>query len=163
MNKAEEAFAGYKNGSGNISPSEMTSVLMEEPSLAPVFPSLSDTTLARIVQDMNQTGFGVAENCIDDAQMLALQAFIMQQVVDAGGEYVAFEDNQPVSDTLLEALPLSPEFNQACRTIYHLGTGKSAPEKACYQLLRCLSGRTGDQHAYFSIMIRMLPPPLSRF
>lgn len=164
MNKAEAAFVGYKTVSGDLSPSEIVSVLREKPSLAPVFPNLPETTLARIVKDMNQTGFGVAENCIDDAQMLALQAFIMRKVADAGGEYVAFEGNQPVSGTFLEALSLSPEFNHACRTIYRLGTGKSAPEKACYQLLRCLSGRTGDQHAYFfhydSYVVTALVPVL---
>lgn len=148
-NRQEETtYAGLDAGDDGIAWPGTASVLGEAILPGPVFPHLSDAMLVQIVRDMNQTGFGVAENCISDAHLSALRAFVMRKVGDAGGEYVAFTGRQPVSGTLLEALSLSSEFNRACRTIYRFGTGRPAPDKSFYQVLRCLSGGTGERHAY---------------
>lgn len=116
---------------------------------APVFPDLADSTLARIVQDMNQNGFGMVEKCIDEAHLSSLRAFIMQKVVEQRGEYGPFDPGHSGSDSLLNALSLSSEFNRSCRTIYRLGTGKTGPDQTFYHILRWFSGDTGEQHAYF--------------
>ncbi|MFW7268788.1 hypothetical protein ACMAUO_12555 [Gluconacetobacter sp. Hr-1-5] len=113
---------------------------------------------------MNRTGFGVAEDCIDAGHLSLLRHFVTRKVAEAGGEYVGFTGRGPVSGTLLEALSLSPEFNRACRTIYRMGTGRPAPDTPFYQVLRGLSGRTGEKHAHFfhydSYVITALVPVL---
>lgn len=128
------------------------------------FPDLSDSILSRIVEDMNRAGFGVVEDCIDADDLSLLQDFVIRKVAEAGGEYVGFAGRQPVSGTLLEALSLSPEFNRACRTIYRMGTGLPAPDTPFHQVLRGLSGRSGEEHAHFfhydSYVITVVVPVL---
>ena len=78
-----------------------------------------------------------------------LRSFIENQVADNGGEYIAFTGVEPVRGTLLENLGSSPEFMQAFRAIYEKGTGNAAPDVPFYQVLRCLSGKSGERHAFF--------------
>ncbi|MBB2200552.1 hypothetical protein HLH28_02985 [Gluconacetobacter tumulisoli] len=98
---------------------------------------------------MNRQGFGVATDCIHPDDLSALRRFIEQAVAAAGGEYVAFTGHDSIRGTFLETLALSPEFMQACRTIYRHGTGRTPPTVPFYQVLRCLSGKTGERHAFF--------------
>ncbi|MBB2174813.1 hypothetical protein HLH21_02590 [Gluconacetobacter johannae] len=98
---------------------------------------------------MNRQGFGVATDCIHPDDLSALRTFIEQKVAAAGGEYIAFTGRDSVSGTFLDALGLSPEFMQACQTIYRKGTGTAPPTAPFYQVLRCLSGKTGEKHAFF--------------
>ncbi|GBQ28755.1 hypothetical protein [Gluconacetobacter azotocaptans] len=126
------------------------------------FPSLPDDMLARIADDMNRQGFGVATDCIHADDLSALRTFIEHKVAAAGGEYIAFAGRESVRGTFLDTLGLSPEFMQACQTIYRKGTGKAPPTVPFYQVLRCLSGKTGEQHAflfhYDSYVITALVP-----
>lgn len=130
----------------------------------PVFPDLPDSVLARIVGDMHRNGFGVAYDSIDPAHLAVLQDFVAGKIAGVGGEYVALTGPGAVSGTMLEALSLSPEFNRACRTIYRMGTGRVGPDVPFYQVLRGLSGKTGEKHAYFfhydSYVITALVPIL---
>lgn len=160
----EAALVGSNTGEAGIVLAEAASSVTNAVLTSPVFPDLPDSELAQIAKDMNLTGFGVARGCIDETQLSALQDFVTRKVASAGGEYVAFTGLQPVGGTLLEALAQSPEFNRACRTIYQMGTGKLAPGTSFYQVLRCLSGSTGERHAYFfhydSYVITALVPVL---
>ena len=113
------------------------------------FPLLSDDVLTKIVDDMNNRGFGIAVDCIDPGSLTSLRSFIENKVADNGGEYIAFAGVERVRGTCLENLPSSPEFIRAFKVIYEKGTGKTAPSVPFYQLLRCLSGKSGDKHAFF--------------
>jgi hypothetical protein len=113
-----------------------------------VFASLSDVDLTAIVDDINSQGFGVATNCIRPEHLAPLRAFIEHRVSDAGGQYVGFTGADAMRDTFLARLASSPEFVRACKAIYEKGTGKSAPDQPFYQVLRCLSGNTGEKHAF---------------
>jgi hypothetical protein len=112
------------------------------------FSALSDNVLTNIVDDINRRGFGVATNCIDTDHLVSLRSFIENKVNDNRGEYVAFTGPEKVRGTFLENLSSSPEFIHACKVIYEKGTGKSAPHVPFYQVLRCLSGKTGEKHAF---------------
>jgi hypothetical protein len=112
------------------------------------FPLLSDDVLTKIVDDMNNCGFGIAVDCIDPGSLTSLRSFIENKVADNGGEYIAFAGVERVRGTFLENLPSSPEFIRAFKVIYEKGTGKAAPSVPFYQVLRCLSGKSGDKHAF---------------
>lgn len=114
----------------------------------PVFPALSAAALARIVDDMNRRGYGVAQDCIRPEDLAPLSTFIEHEVAQAGGEYVAFTGAGSLRETFLDVLSTAPEFMAACRTLYEAGTRHPAPHTGFYQVLRCLSGRTGARHAY---------------
>ena len=112
------------------------------------FPLLSDDVLTKIVDGMNNCGFGIAIDCIDPGSLASLRSFIENKVADNGGEYIVFAGAERVRGTFLENLPSSPEFIRACKVIYEKGTGKAAPSVPFYQVLRCLSGKSGDKHAF---------------
>jgi hypothetical protein len=113
-----------------------------------IFPLLSDDVLTKIVNEMNKRGFGIAVDCIDSGSLTSLRSFIENQVAENGGEYIAFAGVEPVRGTFLEKLRSSPEFIRAFKVIYEKGTGKAPPDAPFYQLLRCLSGKSGDKHAF---------------
>lgn len=112
------------------------------------FPLLSDDVLTKIVDDMNHRGFGVATDCIEHDNLKSLRSFIENKVTSNGGEYVVFTGLEAVRGTFLEMLSSSPEFIHACKAIYENGTGNAAPTVPFYQVLRCLSGRTGDKESF---------------
>ncbi|GAB6966197.1 hypothetical protein JCM25156A_02340 [Komagataeibacter kakiaceti JCM 25156] len=114
----------------------------------PVFPVLSDTVLGGIISDMNRRGYGVATGCIDPEDLALLRGFIERKVADAGGEYVVFSGRDDTRGTFMETLANAPAFQATCRKLYEAGTGRVAPESTFYQVLRCLSGRSGARHAF---------------
>lgn len=164
ISRDETATVAFEMGDIELSLPETAPAGAGETLSEPVFPDLPDSMLARIVEDMHRNGFGVAHDCIDPARLETLQDFVAEKIADAGGEYVALTGRGAVSGTMLEALSLSPEFNRACRTIYRMGTGRPGPDVPFYQVLRSLSGKTGEKHAYFfhydSYVITALVPIL---
>lgn len=143
------AFIGADTGKSASSIYAVEAISAERLLSVPVFPDLPDSTLVRIVQDMNRNGFGMVEKCIDEGPLSSLRTFIMQKAFDQSGEYDSFVPRHSGSDALLKALSHSFEFNRACRTIYGLGTSKAAPDEPLYHILRWFSGDTGEQHTYF--------------
>lgn len=97
---------------------------------------------------MNNCGVGIAMDCIDTRSLTSLRSFVENKVAGNGGEYIAFAGAERVRGTFLEDLRSSPEFIRACQVIYEKGTGKAAPGVPFYQVLRCLSGKSGDKHAF---------------
>lgn len=97
---------------------------------------------------MNNCGVGIARDCIDPCSLASLRSFVENKVAVNGGEYVAFAGAEPVRNTFLDGLRSSPEFIRACQAIYEKGTGKAAPGVPFYQVLRCISGKSGDKHAF---------------
>jgi len=113
-----------------------------------VFPSLSERDLARIVDDMNQRGYGVAEGCIDADAMAATRSFVLKAIEQSNGEYVVFAGRENIADGLLASLADAPEFVSACRAIYAKGMGHAGPDTPFYQVLRCLAGKRGERESY---------------
>lgn len=113
-----------------------------------VFPSVSSDTIATIVADMNSRGYGVAENCISTETLTELRRFIHDGVAASGGEYTVFTGAGATHGTLLQDLAYNANFQSICRELYALGTDRTPPPVSFYQVLRCLAGRTGEQHAY---------------
>ena len=112
------------------------------------FPLLADSILRKIVEDMNHRGFGVATDCIDHGNIKSLRSFIENKVYDNDGEYIVLNGLETVRGTFLEILSSSLEFIHVCKAIYENGTGKDAPNVPFYQVLRCLSGKTGDKESF---------------
>ncbi len=112
------------------------------------FPVLDEQTIIRIVHDMDERGYGVAEGCIDADAMASARCFVEQAVGAADGQYVVFTGPQNIADPLLASLAEAPEFVAACKAIYAKGVGRAGPDAPFYQVLRCLSGSTGKRESY---------------
>lgn len=113
------------------------------------FAPISDETLAAIVYDIENTGFGVAANCIDEADLQDLHQIIDRRVAAQHGEYLALTGVENLTGTGLDELGRSPNFVAMCQKIYERGTGQPAPDSRFYQVLRCLAGESGKRHAFF--------------
>ncbi len=113
-----------------------------------VFPSLPSSAAINLVNEMNTRGYGVAENCISPEALADLRRLIYDSVDNTGGEYTVFTGAGAIQGTFLQELAKSANFQDICRGLYNIGTHKPAPPVTFYQVLRCLAGKTGEQHAY---------------
>ena len=96
---------------------------------------------------MNRVGFGVLSGYLKPTHLKRLRQFVEAAMAAAGGEYVLFTGEEAVAGTLLEKLSASPAFVNLLHQIYEQGSGRSAPNQSLYQVLRCLSGKSGLKHA----------------
>ncbi len=143
---------------------DLDPVFGDETDSLPVFPVLSDENLTRIAEDMDRYGFGVVTHCVSPDRLASLARFVEKEVAASSGEYVAVVGSAPLTGTFLEKLPASPEFRAACEALYRKGTGKQPPSSPLYQLLRCLSGGSGEKHSFYfhydSYILTILLPVL---
>jgi hypothetical protein len=77
------------------------------------------------------------------ADLEDLRQFVENAVAAAGGEYVVFNGEEAVARTLPEKLSASPAFVNLLHQVYEQGSGRPAPNQSLYQVLRCLSGKSG--------------------
>ena len=111
--------------------------------------TLEGANSEKIAADMSSLGYGVIENAVPPDTLMQLRAFVESAVQAAGGEYVAFSGADQVKGSLFWDIGKSPEFMALCKDIYERGVGKTFGTHEFYQVLRCLSGATGDRHGYY--------------
>jgi hypothetical protein len=127
-----------------------------------MFPEISREKIVDLVGDMDRVGFGVLPGYLEPADLEDLQQFVRAAVSAAGEEYVAFAGEEAVAGTVLQMLSASPAFVNLLHQVYEQGTGRLAPNQSLYQLLRCLKGESGLNHAlrfhYDSYVVTALLP-----
>jgi hypothetical protein len=68
-------------------------------------------------------------------------------VASAGGGYAALTGYAPVANTPLGAMANSAALKSVFRRVYELGASSPAKDDEYYQVLRCLTGETGQSHS----------------
>ncbi len=125
-------------------------------------PPVTDETVATLVRAIDTQGFGCLPGYISSDALAEMRAFVSDAVVRSQGEYVGFTGRAAVAGTAFDALSRSEEFRSLMRRIYEVGTGQAPPEVDFYQVLRCLTGRSGTRHAlnfhYDSYLVTALIP-----
>ncbi|MDD2878436.1 MAG: hypothetical protein PHT60_14415 [Acidiphilium sp.] len=116
---------------------------------APALGDVSDDTIARLVRDIEKTGFAMLPGYIAASDLKHLQQFVETKIADADNQYTALTGNAAFVGTMLGAIGESPTFLSLMHRIYAKAYGPSIPRQAIYQVLRCLKGETGLKHAYF--------------
>lgn len=123
---------------------------------------ISDFEAGAFAREITANGYAVIENYIPPHALKELQSFVEIAVRSTGGEYIVFSGRENLADTILSSLPDDPSFQCLCRSIYRHGTSKCPPEQKFYQILRCLSGRSGQKHSmiwhYDSYILTALLP-----
>lgn len=132
------------------------------PLVLPRIPKVPDAVVRQLVADIELQGVARLPDFLQPEDLRALQAFVLQAVARAGGQYVVFNGKEAVDGTVLAALAESPEFNSLIRRVYEQGAGRPAPDQRIYQVLRCLAGETGRREAYIfhfdSYVVTLLLP-----
>jgi hypothetical protein len=114
-----------------------------------VFVDLPPASIDRLVRAMDADGYAVIPNCLPVDMLDATSQFVREQVSRNSGEYLDFTGCEAVQDTFLAALSQSSNFIRLCHDIYRRGLNQPPPESGFHTVLRCLSGRTGQKHAYY--------------
>jgi hypothetical protein len=116
------------------------------------FPDLSDEFVSELVNSIDRVGYGVVSDYLEPRELDQLRTLVEDSVRAAGNRYVCFTGCADLAGTPLERMAKSPVFRRLCTRIYERATGKQAPDQPYHQILRCLTGSSGQQHS----------PPLSR-
>lgn len=117
----------------------------------------------RLVAELNDKGFGCIPNYLQPKDLQRMQSFVTSAVQRSNNEYVHFNGPDEVSGSGLDELAHSPRFKKLIYELYERGTGKKAPEQqSFYQVLRCLSGQSGQKNSmifhYDSYIVTALVP-----
>ena len=122
----------------------------------------SDEQIASLVAEINTKGFGSLPNYIAPDDLKRMQGFVDNAIEKSNHEYVGFNGPAAVSGSGLEELAASPVFQNLIKRVYERGTGQKPPEQEFYQVLRCLSGETGQKNSlifhYDSYVVTALIP-----
>ncbi len=128
----------------------------------PDFAEISDSEADSLVSAIDREGYGVVQAYLRDDEIAELRSFVNQAVQAAGGVYVSFTGHESVAGTALERMANSPAFRRLCSKVYERTTGQPAPDQPYYQILRCLTGPSGQKHSlrfhYDSYVLTVLLP-----
>lgn len=125
-------------------------------------PSVTDAAIHKLVQDIDMLGFGCLPDFIPPGELAAMRQFVADAVTRSKGEYVGFTGRTAVEGSAFDTLSTSEAFRSLMRRVYEVGTGKPAPAIEFHQVLRCLSGSSGQRHSlrfhYDSYIVTALIP-----
>jgi hypothetical protein len=137
---------------------------VEDGHVVQCLPRVSDLAVRDLALQIERRGFAVLPDYLGPDALEKLQGFVRRRVSEAGGEYIALNGKDEVSDTFLGELPDRPEFVSLSRRLYEQATAEAAPRQAIHQVLRCLAGRTAQRESYIfhfdSYVITLLLPIL---
>ncbi|SDT01389.1 hypothetical protein [Bradyrhizobium canariense] len=126
------------------------------------FPDLSDELVSELVSSIDHVGYGVVPDYLEQRELDRLRTFVEASVRAAGNQYVSFTGCADLADTPLERMANSAVFRRLCTRVYEGATGNRAPDQPYYQILRCLTGASGERHSlrfhYDSYVLTVLLP-----
>jgi hypothetical protein len=126
------------------------------------FPDLSDEFVSELVSSINRVGYGVVSGYLEQRELDQLRTFVEDSVRDVGNRYVCFTGFADLPGTPLERMAKSQVFRRLCTRVYERATGNQAPDQPYHQILRCLTGSSGQQHSlrfhYDSYVLTVLLP-----
>jgi hypothetical protein len=125
-------------------------------------PEVSSIHVDNLVHELNTVGYGCIPNYISPEQLARMRGFVGEALERSHSEYVHFNGPDSVAGSGLEELADSPEFRKLIYQVYELGTDRPAPIEPFYQVLRCLSGTSGQKNSlifhYDSYVVTALIP-----
>ena len=125
-------------------------------------PTIPIGKIQELVGQLNTKGFACLPNYLQNDDLARMQSFVRFAVDRASKETVHLKSPDSFSGSGLEELALSPGFEKLLHDLYELGTGRPAIKQDLYQVLRCLSGSSGQKHSltfhYDSYIVTALVP-----
>ena len=125
-------------------------------------PVVEDEVVRALVADIDRDGFACLPGYIGRPDLDRMRSFVADAVCRSQGEYVGFTGTASVAGSALDVLAASHDFRSLMRRIYEFGTGRPGPDVEFYQVLRCLTGRSGERHSlrfhYDSYVVTALIP-----
>jgi hypothetical protein len=115
---------------------------------------VSDAEVSRLADSMNKTGVGVLQGYVSADDLGPLQRLIEGAVAANAGEYTVFTgldamQKTALAQTIVVKLTQSDDFKSLMSRIYEKALGRPAVKGSIYQVLRCISGPSGERHNYY--------------
>ena len=104
--------------------------------------------VAELVRELDSAGFACLPDYLDREHLARMQRFVGAAMQKSGNEYISFGGPVEVAGSGLDELYHAPPFGRLLRSVYEQGTGRPAPQQEIYHVLRCLSGQSGQKHAW---------------
>ena len=125
-------------------------------------PEVPVEQIDRLIAELNDKGYGCIPNYLQAEDLERMQNFVASAMEKSQNEYVHFNGPEAVTGSGLDELARSPRFKKLVYELYERSTGKKAPQQNFYQVLRCLSGLTGQRNSmifhYDSYIVTALVP-----
>lgn len=125
-------------------------------------PEISAMQLDELAYELNESGFGCIPNYLRSEDLTRMQDFVASAMERSGNEYTHFNGPDEVKGSGLDELGHCSRFTTLLFELYERCTGRKAPEQELYQVLRCLSGSTGQSNSmifhYDSYVVTALLP-----
>jgi hypothetical protein len=126
------------------------------------FRELSDQEVSSLVQDIDRNGYAVLTKYIPHDDIDVVRHVVRDAVAAAGNRYTLLIGPAPVVETVLCKMASSPALRRICMCMYEIATSRPAPDQPYYQILRCLTGRSGLENSMFfhfdSYVLTLLVP-----
>jgi hypothetical protein len=113
------------------------------------FMDLDSQTLARLLQEMEDTGIAVLEGAISQDQLQRGRDYIQKEVQRRPHEYFAVHGMATLAGTQFETLGTSPPFIEALDQLCQKGLPQPPRAKDLSLELRCVQGRSGRRESYY--------------
>lgn len=115
-----------------------------------------------IAGEINSRGFSVVTDYIAPGDLALARNSVSGILSRNPGNSIILRGPCALAGTFMDELPRDPAFARLCRAVYEVGTRNAAPDSACYQVLRCLTGngcRADAMHFHFdSYVLAVLIP-----
>jgi hypothetical protein len=125
-------------------------------------PTIPIREIHELVGQLNREGFACLPNYLRNEDLARMQSFVKFVVDRASEKTVHLKSPESFSGSGLEELVDSPGFGKLLHDLYEHGTGRPAIKQDFYQVLRCLSGNSGQKHSltfhYDSYVVTALVP-----
>jgi hypothetical protein len=125
-------------------------------------PTIPIREIQELVRQLNTKGFACLPNYLQNHDLARMQSFVRLAVDRASRETVHLMSPDSFSGSGLDELGRSQGFEKLLHDLYEHGTGKPAVQQDLYQVLRCLSGSSGQKHSltfhYDSYIVTALVP-----
>lgn len=125
-------------------------------------PTIPIREIQELVGQLNTKGFACLPNYLQKEDLVLMQSFVKSAVDGASHETVHLKSPESFSGSGLEELGRSTGFRRLLHDLYEHGIGKHTIRQEIYQVLRCLSGSSGQKHSmtfhYDSYIVTALLP-----
>ena len=115
---------------------------------------VSDAEVAELVRSMDKRGVAVLENYVGPEALAGMERLVRAAVQTNAGQYAGFDGVEALNRSVFASsfimdLAKRERFRDLLERVHHHATGATARASSVYQVMRCLSGETGEAHNYY--------------
>lgn len=112
------------------------------------FPDVSDETIACLIDDMNEVGYGSLSGYLSEEQIKSARDFLSSEVKKNNDQYFMYNGYDKIAGTVLHELGESTELKSIFLRLLKAANAPQGSMEHPYAVIRCLKGQSGLKKAY---------------